>query len=143
MLLGFSAYSLPVFLAAYGIRRLLDREKHKVYLVGSILFIFSASLMSSLMLSTFNLMTEKGPGGNIGYIISKLLINYLSLLGAYICALSLFLSSLILLIPASLTSLSFRKDKPKTRAEQKRPERRSLKKIFYKGRRAQAEPMSP
>jgi S-DNA-T family DNA segregation ATPase FtsK/SpoIIIE len=122
-LLGFSAYSLPVFLAVYGIRRLLDREKHKVYLVGSILFIFSASLMSSLMLSTFNVMTENSPGGITGHFVSQLLKNYLSLLGAYICSLSLFLSSLVLLIPASLTSLSFRKDKPKTRAEQKRPEK--------------------
>jgi hypothetical protein len=40
MLIGFSSYSLPAFLAVYGIRRLLSREKHKVYLAGAILFIF-------------------------------------------------------------------------------------------------------
>ncbi len=66
VLIGFSAYSLPVFLAAYGIRRLLAREKHMVYLAGSVLFIFSSSLMLSLVLATFNISTENSPGGIIG-----------------------------------------------------------------------------
>ena len=112
MLIGFSAYSLPVFLAAYGIRRLLGRDKHKVYLLGSVLFIFSSSLMSSLVLSTFNVITENSSGGITGHFFSQLLKDYLSPLGAYICSLSLFLSSLVLLTPVPLTSFSLRKDKP-------------------------------
>jgi S-DNA-T family DNA segregation ATPase FtsK/SpoIIIE len=123
MLIGFSSYSLPVFLAVYGIRRLLSREKHKVYLAGSILFIFSSSLMSSLVLSTFNLMTENSPGGISGHFFSQLLKNYLSPLGAYICALSLFFSSLILLTPVPLTSFSLRKDKAKVKEEPGEPEK--------------------
>jgi DNA segregation ATPase FtsK/SpoIIIE, S-DNA-T family len=112
MLIGFSAYSLPVFLAAYGIRRLLGRDKHMVYLLGSILFIFSSSLMSSLVLSTFNVITENSSGGITGRFFSQLLEDYLSPLGAYICTLSLFFSSLVLLTPVPLTSFSLRKDKP-------------------------------
>lgn len=123
MLLGFSAYSLPVFLSLYGIRRLLARERHKIYLVGSILFIFSSALMSSLMLSTFNIITENSPGGITGHFVSQLLKNYLSPLGAYICSLSLFLSSLILLTPASLTSFSLKKEKPKPKEELKKLEK--------------------
>jgi len=113
MLIGFSAYSLPVFLVAYGARRLLGREKHLVYLAGSILFIFSASLMASLLLSTFNVTTENSPGGITGYFVSQLLKSYLSPLGAYICSLSMFLSSLVLLMPVPLTSFRLRTDKPK------------------------------
>ena len=71
MLIGFSAYCLPVFLVVYGVRRLLGREKHMVYLVGSILFMFSASLMASLLLSTFNITTEISPGGITGYFFSR------------------------------------------------------------------------
>lgn len=113
MLIGFSAFSLPVFLAAYGIRRLLGREKHMIYLFGSILFIFSASLMASLLLSTFNVNTENSPGGITGYLVSQLLKKYLSPLGAYLCSLSMFLSSLVLLMPVPLTSFRLRTDKPK------------------------------
>ena len=123
MLIGFSAYSLPVFLAAYGIRRLLGREKHMVYLVGSVLFIFSASLMASLLLSTFNVITENSPGGITGYFVSQLLRNYLSPLGAYICSLSLFLSSLVLLMPVPLTSFRLRTGQAKGCQRQKPKER--------------------
>ena len=112
MLIGFSAYSLPVFLAAYGIRRLLGMDRHKAYLLGSVLFIFSSSLMLSLVLSTFNVITENSSGGITGYFFSQLLENYLSQLGAYICVLSFFLSSLVLLTPVPLTSFRLRKDKP-------------------------------
>jgi len=122
MLIGFSAYSLPVFLVAYGIRRLLGRDKHKVYLLGSVLFIFSSSLMSSLLLSTFNVITENSSGGIIGHFFSQLLRDYLSQLGAYICSLSLFLSSVILLTPVPLTSFRMRKDKPVVKAKPKEVE---------------------
>ncbi len=126
MLIGFSAYTLPVFLALYGTRRLLAKEGHKVYLAGSILFIFSSALMSSLIMSTFNVMTENSPGGITGQLVSQLLKNYLSPLGAYICALSLFISSLILLTPASLASFSIRKDWSKAKEVPKKPEKRII-----------------
>ncbi|MFZ2197298.1 MAG: DNA translocase FtsK 4TM domain-containing protein, partial [Thermodesulfovibrionales bacterium] len=123
MLIGFSAYCLPVFLAAYGIRRLLGREKHLVYLAGSVLFIFSSSLMASLLLSTFNVTTENNPGGITGYFVSTLLTNYLSPLGAYICALSMFLSSLVLLMPVPLTSFRLKTDKSKDKEVPKKLEK--------------------
>jgi DNA segregation ATPase FtsK/SpoIIIE, S-DNA-T family len=118
-LLGYSAFVIPVLLTAYGIRRLLGREKQKVYLAGSLLLIFSSSLMSSLILATFNVMTESGPGGIIGHSVSGFLNNYLSPLGAYICSLSLFFSSVILLTPVSLTSLIPVRTKQKEKREQK------------------------
>ncbi|PKL52141.1 MAG: cell division protein FtsK [Nitrospira bacterium HGW-Nitrospira-1] len=125
-LIGFSAWSLPAFLAVYGIRRLLGMEKHKVYLAGSILFMFSSSLMFSLVLSTFNVMTENSPGGITGRFVSQLLKNYLSPLGAYICSLSLFLSSLVLLTPVPLASFRLRKDKPKIKDQPKEVGKRIL-----------------
>jgi len=142
MLIGFSAYSLPVFLLLYGIRRLFARERHKIYLIGSILFIFSTSLMSSLMLSTFNIMTENSPGGITGHSVSQLLKEYLSPLGAYICALSLFLSSLVLLTPASLASFSLRKDKPKHREGQQKLEKGIIEEdIIVKVKEPKSEPV--
>jgi S-DNA-T family DNA segregation ATPase FtsK/SpoIIIE len=119
MLLGYAAYALPAFLAVYGIRRLLSREKHRVYLVGALLCIVSSAIMFSLLFSTFNLLTESSPGGITGHFIARTLINYLSPLGAYICSLSLFLSSLVLLTPVPLTSFSLRKEKTKFKVKSK------------------------
>jgi S-DNA-T family DNA segregation ATPase FtsK/SpoIIIE len=143
MLIGFSAYSLPVFLAAYGIRRLLAREKHTVYLVGSILFIFSSSLMSSLLLSTFNVMTENSPGGITGHGVTQLLKNYLSPLGAYISSLSLFLSSLVLLTPIPLTSFSLRRERPKIKQEPKKLEKGVIEEdiLIREPEKVKAEPV--
>ena len=72
--------------------------------------------MASLLLSTFNVTTENSPGGITGYLVSQLLKNYLSPLGAYICSLSMFLSSLVLLMPVPLTSFRLKTDKPKDKA---------------------------
>lgn len=123
VLAGLSAYSLPVFMAAYGIRRLLGKEKHTVYLVGSVLFIVSCSLMSSLLFATFGIRAVENPGGVTGQLISRFLIEYLSLPGAYICSLSLFLSSLVLLTPVPLTSFRMEKERPKIREKPKAPEK--------------------
>lgn len=105
---GYAVFVLPFFLLAYGVRRLLGKEGQRVYLFGGLLFIFSSSLLISLIASTFNLKTEvyPGPGGIMGFQIAGFLERYFSLLGAYIFSLSGFLASLILLSPVSMASLS-------------------------------------
>jgi len=125
-LLGFPAFIIPLLLAAYGMRRLLGRERQRVYMAGSLLLIFSSSLMSSLLLSTFNILTESSPGGITGDLVSGFLNDYLSPLGAYICSLSLFFSSVILLVPAPLTSFFPGSEKPKAKQEQKKLEEEIL-----------------
>jgi len=47
-LIGFTSFGLPVFLLAYGIKRVLGKDKQKIYMLGIVLFIFFGSLMSSL-----------------------------------------------------------------------------------------------
>lgn len=103
---GYSVFALPLFLLAYGIRRLLGKEKQKVYLFGGVLFMVSSSLLISLFGATFNLRTDVNPGGLLGSSISHFLERYFSLFGAYIFSLSGFLASLILLSPVSMASLS-------------------------------------
>jgi S-DNA-T family DNA segregation ATPase FtsK/SpoIIIE len=105
---GISSFALPVFLLAYGIRRILSKNRHKTYLVGVLLFIFSSSLMVSLLLSTFHLNIEPDTGGMVGKVFSGFLKKYISLPGAYIFSFSAFLSSVILLSPVSVTSLALR-----------------------------------
>ena len=107
---GYPAYCLPVFLLAYGVRRLMGKERRKVYLLGAVLFLFFSALMISLLSVTFNLTSGlKNPGGIFGRMVSNFLERYLSLPGAYIFSLSGFFASLILLSPVSMTSISFRK----------------------------------
>ena len=120
-LAGFSSFSIPVFLLIYGIRRLMGKDKQQMHLLGAVLFIFFASLMASLLVSTFNMHFENNAGGITGSYISNLLEKYLSLLGAYLFSLTGFLASLILLSPVSLTSLAFKRKSDKTPLKENEP----------------------
>lgn len=120
-LIGLVSYSLPVFLLLYGIRRFLGRTGQKAHLLGAILFIFSSSIMLSLLLSTFGFRVEHDSGGLTGVYVSQFLERYISHLGAYIVSLSALLSSLILLSPVSVTSLSIKRT-PRMPMKQKKPE---------------------
>ena len=106
---GYSSYCLPVFLLAYGVRRLIGKERRRVYLLGAVLFLFASSLLMSLLFVTFNLTGGiKNPGGILGLLASNFLESYLSLLGAYLFSLAGFLASLILLSPMSVTAIALR-----------------------------------
>ena len=105
--IGFAAYLGPVALVVYGIRRLLSREKRRVYLAGTVLLIFSVSFLSSLLLRTFHVTTENNPGGIIGTVTADLLQHYLSMLGAYLFGISCFFSSIILLLPVAISPSLF------------------------------------
>jgi len=114
--IGFAAYLVPAALMAYGIRRLLGREKKKVYVLGTVLLLFAVSLLSALLFKTFHLSSENNPGGIAGAVTGGVLVQYLSVLGAYLLALSCFFSSLVLLIPVAITPTLFarkKKEEPK------------------------------
>ena len=44
----------PFFIIAFGIKRLLGREGHKIYLLGGVLFLISSSVLCSLLSDTFH-----------------------------------------------------------------------------------------
>lgn len=108
-LIGLSSFSLPLFMMIYGIRRVVGKERQRIYLLGAGLFIFSSSLIASLLTSTFNFSAEVVQGGLVGSSVSSFLEKYISLLGAYIFSLSAFFSSVIILSPVPMASLSFRR----------------------------------
>lgn len=107
-LIGLSAFSIPLFILAFGIKRLLGKEGHWIYLLGTFLFLISSSSLVSLFITTFNFAIEDNLGGLIGSSISGLLKRLLSLPGAYIFSISTFLSSIILLSPVSVTAIALR-----------------------------------
>jgi S-DNA-T family DNA segregation ATPase FtsK/SpoIIIE len=115
--LGLAAYIVPIFLIAFGVKRLLGKEWHKIYLLGGILFILSTSALFSLLSSTFHFALEKFPdgiGGLAGRSIAYFADALLSMPGAYLFSLSLFISSVILISPVSVASVAFgRKEKRK------------------------------
>jgi len=108
MLIGISAFAAPLFIGVYGVKKLLSKEGHRIHLAGSLLFILSSSILLALMSATFNLKLEDNPGGIAGFYISDFLRNLLSIPGAYIFSLAIFLSSIVLLSPVSLVSLVLR-----------------------------------
>jgi S-DNA-T family DNA segregation ATPase FtsK/SpoIIIE len=121
ILLGLAAFIIPLLIVVFGIKRLLGKEGHKIYLFGGILFILSSSLLLSLLSFTFHMNIEKYPdsiGGLIGKEIAYIANHFLSLPGAYIFSLSAFLSSIILLSPVSLTSLALQRRRKEVKTVQ-------------------------
>lgn len=109
---GLAAFVIPTMMAAFGIKRLLGRERHAIYFIGGILWIISTSLLLALIAQTFSVGMAHYPdgiGGLLGKFLSYLLIKFMSVPGAYIVALSAFLSSLMLMTPLSVTDLAFRR----------------------------------
>jgi len=125
ILFGFAAFIIPLLLIAFGIKRLLGKEGHSIYLFGGILFIVSSSMLLSLLSNTFTIAIERYPdgiGGIAGKGIANLTNRLLSISGAYIFSLSAFLSSIILLSPVSVTALAFRRKKPKLKSTEQMEE---------------------
>lgn len=123
---GFSAFFIPVFIIIYGIKRLLGKEGHKIYLLGAILFIISSAMLFSLISEVFFITVESYPDG-IGGLIGKgitYIANELAYIpGACIFSLSLFLTAIILLSPVSVKALALkRKKKKKISKERKKVE---------------------
>ncbi len=121
--IGVASFSLPVFLLVYGVRRVLGKEGHRIYLVGAGLFVFSSALMLSLLLSTFRFNIDVNAGGLVGFYVSGFMERYLSRVGAFVFSLSGFFSSVVLLSPESLTSFSVKSAPPKAQGRAKKPEK--------------------
>jgi S-DNA-T family DNA segregation ATPase FtsK/SpoIIIE len=122
-IIGIASFSIPFFLILYGIRRVLGRQGHKVYLYGAGLFIFSSALMLSLLFSAFQFTSDINGGGLIGFYVSGFLKRYFSRVGAFVFSLSAFFSSIILLSPGSLTSLAIDRVRSRSREKRKKPEK--------------------
>ncbi|GBD98276.1 DNA translocase SpoIIIE [bacterium BMS3Abin07] len=104
-LVGKSSYLFPVTLCIYGINRLMAKKRYRVKAVGFALLIVSLSIIASLINMTFKLNWEATTTGLTGVTIGSILIRLLSIPGAYIIALSLFFSAIILLIPVTVESM--------------------------------------
>jgi len=121
ILFGLAAFIIPLLITAFGIKRVLAKDRHKAYLLGGILFIISSSLLLSLLSHTFNITIESYPdgiGGLTGKGTAYLANRLFSILGAYILTLSVFLSSVILLSPVSVTAIAIRRKKQKAKSEE-------------------------
>jgi len=122
ILFGFAAYILPILIMGFGIKRLLGKEGHKIYVLGGILFIVSSSVLLSLLARTFHTALEGYPdgiGGITGRGIAYLADELLSMAGAYIFTLSLFFSSIILMSPVSVTAIALGGREKKERKRRK------------------------
>jgi S-DNA-T family DNA segregation ATPase FtsK/SpoIIIE len=106
---GFASSICPVALFIFGIKKLMGKPGHRIRFVGLVVLILSSALFISLIAKTFSFASVNKPGGVIGMMLSDLTIRVLSLPGAYILTLAIFLSSIIILSPVSLMSLLAKK----------------------------------
>ncbi len=105
-LLGYPSYGIPVLMLVLAVRSIVSREQGRTPYAGLALLVLSSSVMMALLGNTFRFHFTIKPGGLIGYYSASFLIEYLSLLGAYLVGLSAFLSSLILISPVPVSSLT-------------------------------------
>ncbi len=109
--IGISSFLLPLILLLYGIKRLIKRQRQLTNLIGSILLIISSSMIVSLIYDNFNISNIYLRSSLAGSTITFILKSLFSPVGAFIVTLSLFFSSIILIIPLSLSSLLMKKKK--------------------------------
>lgn len=119
-LVGVASFALPLFLFIYGVKRFLGRQRERAHLWGVLLFVFSAPVLAGLISASFGL--EKGVGGIYGSAVGGVFFKGLSDLGAYIVALALVISSLIMLSPLTLISAAVGNTKVRSPFARKRPE---------------------
>lgn len=112
---GVSAFIVPVALCVYGVRQVLGRPGHRMNLAGTLLLIFSSAVFAALITGTFGFMEAGTAGGAAGAFFAGLLKDLLSLPGAYIFAMAIWLSSVIMLSPVSLVEVLTRSRPAKTR----------------------------
>lgn len=99
---GLTGYLIPVFILIYGLRRILNKERHLVYLVGFLLLLPSLSMFTQLIANSVssNILN----GGLSGYLLVNVFIGFFSTIGAYLISIALLIASLILLSPVSIFS---------------------------------------
>ncbi len=120
-LFGVSGYLIPLFILIYGIRRILNKERTLVHLLGFLLLLPSLSVFIQLI-SKSVLQSSEMHGGISGYLLFNLFIVYFSTIGAYIINITFILVSLILISPVSIFSYfnrSKNKEKLKEQTEKK------------------------
>ena len=118
VMIGISAFVIPLLVIVYGVKRLLAKEGHRIHVIGALLFVLSSSILLSLMTLTFDFKFESNPGGLTGLFISGKIKDLLSIPGAYIFCLSIFLSSIILLSPVSLVSFALNRKQEKAKGSE-------------------------
>ncbi len=109
--LGLAGYVTPIILFAYGLRRILNKEKSIVHLLGFLLLLPSLSLFLQLIAKSLTLNAIHG--GIAGYLLLNIFVAYFSVTGAYIINIALILVSIILISPISIFSYIFSSKKPK------------------------------
>jgi len=120
ILLGVAAFLIPLLLFAFGVKRVLGKEGHRIYVLGSALFIVSCSLILSLLSYTFDITIARYPdgiGGLFGNVVESFAKSLVSIPGAYIFSLAMFFSSVVLISPVSVSPLALKR-KPKTERKQ-------------------------
>ncbi|MFN3739671.1 MAG: DNA translocase FtsK [Thermodesulfovibrionales bacterium] len=125
-LFGFPSLTIPFLLIIWGLRRLLHRKGHIIYIAGSLLFILSLSIISGLVERTIALDSDNSIGGMAGFIMSRALQTMFSTFGAYILSFLLFISSVIMMTPVAVFSIGIKT----SRYKEKGPDETELEEEF-------------
>ncbi|MBF0329184.1 MAG: DNA translocase FtsK 4TM domain-containing protein [Nitrospirae bacterium] len=99
-LIGLAGYTVPFFMLAYGIKRILDRPKNIMQCSGAFVFLSASAVFAQLLCKSLNLKIDEA-GGIIGVLIARLLESLLSVIGAYIVSIALLIVSVFMVSPVS------------------------------------------
>jgi len=106
LIMGLSAYIIPLLLSMYGVRKILNRGGNHRALTFTIALIALILSTSSLLVLIFGNPTINNPsGGMIGFLSVKVSLKLLSRTGSYLLFIPLMIITLMYLIPFSLVDL--------------------------------------
>lgn len=116
---GLSGYLIPFIFFAYGLRRILNKDKSIIHLLGFLLLLPSLALLLQLVMNSFSFSIIHG--GILGYLFSNMLVSYFSVAGTYIISIALITVAIFLICPLSIFSFIF-----STKKHEKQPEDNSI-----------------
>jgi S-DNA-T family DNA segregation ATPase FtsK/SpoIIIE len=106
-LLGLSAFLLPLLLVLFGFRKLLGRGSDYPFLqaLGGCFLLFSVCAGAFLFGNSIPFSLDYAPGGVIGLLLGRLLLNYLNTAGALLVVLTALVATLLLTTRFSFEAL--------------------------------------
>ncbi len=111
-LIGTASLAIPVVLFAYGIRRILGKERNRIHIAGAAVVLVALAFLLELIGGRIP-FSLTNPGGAAGALFIRPLERVISPVGAYLVAFAVMLIGIVLASPISPFARLFKKDEQK------------------------------
>ncbi len=114
-LIGAASLAIPIVLLAYGVRRILGKERNRIHIAGALIVLLALAFLLELIGERIPFPIAHA-GGAAGTLIIRPLERLVSPVGAYLVTFAVMLIGIVLASPVSPFERLFKKHEPKTPA---------------------------